>query len=52
MNARSHDDTYIVFIKHPEDQGRKLGRVSLREELSVDFYEALNQTIILIYRTY
>lgn len=36
--------TYIVLVKHPEDQGRKFGRVTLREELSVDFYEALEQT--------
>jgi hypothetical protein len=35
--------THIVFVEDPEHQGRKLGRVPLREELLVDLDEALQE---------
>jgi hypothetical protein len=40
-----HISTHIVFVEYPEHQGRKLGRVPLREELLVDLDEALQTDI-------
>lgn len=35
--------SYVIFIKNSKDQGGKLARVSLWEELLVDFYETLKK---------
>jgi len=40
----SHSATYIVFIENLEDEWRKLRRVSLGEELLVNFDESLKHT--------
>ena len=36
-------EAYVVFVKHSKDQGGELGRISLREELLIDFYETLEK---------